>query len=269
MTFHTSQNPQPQNLTGKQLAQKLPNQGHPVVFLDYDGTLTPIVNNPAKAFLTEDMRANVKAVAHELPVVIISGRERQDVQKLVGLEDVIYAGSHGYDIAGPDGLCLELEEAQALIPELKAVYHTLLSQLENFSGIYLELKRYTLAIHYRQASEGTKEWLWEKVHLILAEFPALKLKEGKQVYEIQPSLNWDKGQAMLWLMDYLGEASIRNYPIFLGDDLTDENAFALIKAPGMGVMVGTLDRPTAAKYHLEDVEEVQSFLKELHKRFKR
>lgn len=268
MTLKTSQNHKPQNLSGSQLAQELPKQGHPVVFLDYDGTLTPIVNNPAKAFLTEDMRADVKAVAHELPVVIISGRERQDVQKLVGLEDVFYAGSHGYDIAGPDGLCLELEEAQALIPELKAVYRALLSQLENFNGIQLELKRYTLAIHYRQAQEGTKELLWESIHMVLEDFPALKLKEGKKVYEIQPSLNWDKGQAMLWLMDYLGEESILNYPLFLGDDLTDENAFSLIKEPGMGVIVGTIERPTAAKYHLENVKEVQSFLRQLHQRFK-
>lgn len=268
MAFDTSQNDKPKTLSGLELPFYLSLETQPVVFLDYDGTLTPIVNNPAKAFLSEEMRANIKALARDLPVVIISGRERQEVQKLVGLEDVFYAGSHGYDIAGPDGLCLELEEAQALIPELKSVYHALLSQLEDFSGVQLELKRYTLAIHYRQAQEGVQELLWERIQVILEDFPALQLKEGKKVYEIQPSLNWDKGQAMLWLMKYLGQDSPPSYPLFLGDDLTDENAFALIKEPGMGILVGPVDRPTAAKFNLPNVQEVEAFLRSLHTIFR-
>src|SRR5690606_15157717 len=71
------------------------------VFLDYDGTLTPIVPHPADAFLTPEMRRMIAALAERFPVAVISGRDRPDVAARVGLGTLYYAGSHGLDIAGP------------------------------------------------------------------------------------------------------------------------------------------------------------------------
>ena len=73
----------------------------PAVFLDYDGTLTPIVARPELAVLAEEMRRTVRTLAARCPVAIVSGRDRTDVQRLVRIEGLIYAGSHGFDIAGP------------------------------------------------------------------------------------------------------------------------------------------------------------------------
>ncbi|MEE9219877.1 MAG: trehalose-phosphatase, partial [Acidobacteriota bacterium] len=79
----------------------------PAVFLDYDGTLTPIVSRPELATLPAAMREVLKEVAARVPVAIVSGRDRRDVEALVGLEGLIYAGSHGFDITGPNGLRME------------------------------------------------------------------------------------------------------------------------------------------------------------------
>ena len=72
-----------------------------IVFLDYDGTLTPIMSRPELAQITSEMKALVSALAERCNVSIVSGRSRQKLKELLGLENVIYAGSHGIDIAGP------------------------------------------------------------------------------------------------------------------------------------------------------------------------
>jgi len=72
-----------------------------VVFLDYDGTLTPIVSNPDEAFLSAAMRSAVQQVAQTFPTAVISGRGRDKVEAFVQLEELYYAGSHGLDIKGP------------------------------------------------------------------------------------------------------------------------------------------------------------------------
>lgn len=242
----------------------LPEDQRPVFFLDYDGTLTPIVANPEQAYLSESMRDVVRDIARDLPVAIVSGRERQDVQHLVGLEEVYYAGSHGYDIAGPEGITLELEEAGALVPKLQLLYNRLQQELTGFEGIRLELKRYSLAIHYRNMKPDQTGALQASVAGILDQFSGLSLNGGKKVLEVQPAVRWDKGQAMLWLMRQLDASARPRFPIFIGDDLTDEYAFEKLPASGFGILVGEVDRPTAAQYHLSDVAEVETFLRAVH-----
>jgi trehalose-phosphatase len=242
----------------------LPGDQRPVFFLDYDGTLTPIVANPEQAYLSESMRDVVRDIARDLPVAIVSGRERRDVQQLVGLEEVYYAGSHGYDIAGPEGTALELAEAGALIPKLQMLYNQLKEELTAFEGTHLELKRYSLAIHYRNMKPEHTAALQARVTDRLAQFSGLSLNGGKKVLEVQPAVRWDKGQAMLWLMRQLGASERPRFPIFIGDDLTDEYAFEKLPASGFGILVGEVDRPTAAQYYLSDVAEVETFLRAVH-----
>ena len=78
-------------------------QGRPVLFLDYDGTLTPIVNDPAQAVLPNKTREVVKRLAQRYPVAVVSGRDLTDVRDMVGVKDILYVGSHGFDIAGSGG----------------------------------------------------------------------------------------------------------------------------------------------------------------------
>ena len=93
----------------------------PVVFLDYDGTLTPIVARPELAILSHGMRSQVEALSRHCPVAIVSGRDRGDVEKLVGLPELVYAGSHGFDIAGPGGMALEHEAGRACLTRTRSL----------------------------------------------------------------------------------------------------------------------------------------------------
>ena len=99
----------------------------PVVFLDYDGTLTPIVGHPEDAWLPESMRQTLRSLASHLPVAILSGRDLDDVRGRVLVDGIVYAGSHGFDIAGAGGLRREfgaaylpvLDEAETSWTELQ------------------------------------------------------------------------------------------------------------------------------------------------------
>src|SRR5205814_6313115 len=82
----------------------------PAVFLDYDGTLTPIRDRPEDAVISDSMREAVRRLAERVPVVVVSGRDRKVVQKLMGLDNLIVAGSHGFDIWSPTGGCIQREE---------------------------------------------------------------------------------------------------------------------------------------------------------------
>jgi trehalose 6-phosphate phosphatase len=88
------------------------------VFLDYDGTLTPIVEDPEKALLSDAMRDALIELADHASVAVISGRDRPDVQRLVGIGSIFYAGSHGFDIAGPDGMEINPEKGEDFLPAL-------------------------------------------------------------------------------------------------------------------------------------------------------
>jgi trehalose 6-phosphate phosphatase len=91
----------------------------------------------------------------------------------------------------------------------------------------------------------------------------LKTSPGKKIIELKPNLSWDKGQALLWLLDRLGLKEARVLPLYLGDDLTDEDALRVLAGRGIGILVGDHGHPTSARFRLQDVEEVKQFLREL------
>src|SRR5438552_15620805 len=95
----------------------------PAVFLDYDGTLTPIRDRPEDAVISDSMRAAVRRLAERVPVVVVSGRDRKVLQELMGLDNLIVAGSHGFDIWSPAGGSIQREERasfQGLLQEVQA-----------------------------------------------------------------------------------------------------------------------------------------------------
>src|SRR5262249_6573571 len=98
-----------------------------------------------------------------------------------------------------------------------------------------------------------------------ARHPELRRISGKRVYELLPDIDWDKGKAMLWLLETLGfdsrSGGIR--PIYMGDDATDEDAFRALKQSGIGILVSDQSQPTAASYSVKDPSEVERFLRML------
>jgi len=231
------------------------------VFLDYDGTLTPIVSHPQDAWLSESVRETLRSLAARLPVAILSGRDLDDVRGRVHVDGIVYAGSHGFDIAGAGGLHREL--GAAYLPVLNAAETELREALDEIPGAQLERKHFSVAAHYRNVSENDAVRVAAAVDAVAARHRELRRINGKKVYELLPDIDWNKGKAVLWLLETLEQERGMAFPIFVGDDRTDEDAFNVLKERGIGILVSEQPQVTAASYWLKDPEEVESFLREL------
>lgn len=235
----------------------------PAVFLDYDGTLTPIVADPDAARLSQSMRATLAQLARLCPLAIISGRDLKDVQAKVGLAQLWYAGSHGFDIAGPEGQRQEHDQGRTYLPLLDQAEQRLTARLAAIAGCRVERKRYAIAIHYRQVDDADISRVETIVREVQQEQPGLRLATGKKIFELQPDLAWDKGRALAWLMDVLELAQARVKPLYIGDDVTDEDGFREVAADGAGIIVAPPEQPTRAAYYLADPAAVEVFLQQL------
>lgn len=234
----------------------------PAVFLDYDGTLTPIVDRPEDAIISNEMREAVRGLADRCPVCVVSGRDRPVVQELMGLDTLIVAGSHGFDIWSPSGGKIEKAhgaEFADLLEEVKQRLHAVMDPIE---GALVEPKKTSVAAHYRLVSEAERDKVKAVVDQILADHPdQLKCTPGKMVWEIQPKIDWDKGKAVLYLLDALGLDRSDVVPMYFGDDITDEHAFKALAGRGIGIFVGRADDPevanrtTDADFVVDTVEE--------------
>jgi trehalose 6-phosphate phosphatase len=232
----------------------------PALFLDYDGTLTPIVERPEDARLSPEMKNLLSTLASRFQVAVVSGRDLHDVRHMVGLDQLVYAGSHGFDILGPNGLRMQHEDAKAALPALDAAENKLAKLLSGIDGVRIERKGFAVAVHYRQAAEADTGRIERIVDQVQAEQGELRKKGGKKIFELQPDVPWDKGRAVHYLMEALDLADNNVLPIYFGDDTTDEDAFRALSGRGLGIRCGPPDEPTAADYLLDDVGEVEQFL---------
>lgn len=236
---------------------------HLAIFLDYDGTMTPIVSRPDLAILSEEMRETLREVAKVHTVAIISGRDRQDVQDLVGVDDMFYAGSHGYDIAGPNNQHFHNDEAESFVPSIDRVERELKERLSHIEGALIERKRYGVAAHYRLVAPEFVDEFVSIIEDIHHNHNELRKTIGKKVFEFQPKINWNKGKALLWLLECLGLDSDDVLPFYIGDDVTDEDAFKALIGRGLGIAVQEKEKPTFGCYTLKNPDEVQQFLEKL------
>ncbi|MEZ5124940.1 MAG: trehalose-phosphatase [Thermoleophilia bacterium] len=234
------------------------------VFLDYDGTLTPIVNDPAAAFLPAATKDVVERLAKVCPVAIVSGRDLADVKQLVGIDGLVYSGSHGYDLDAPMNLGGQRQVGDEYLADLDAAEQALHDALDEVPGVFIERKRFAIAIHYRNVDPANEARVDAGVGLVAPRFPKLRRTGGKKVFELRPGMAWDKGSLVLWLLEQLSAANATPLtPLYIGDDVTDEDAFRAIAADGIGVRVGERHEPTAAHYVLADTEAARLFLGEL------
>jgi trehalose 6-phosphate phosphatase len=232
------------------------------IFLDYDGTLTPIVSRPEDAVLSDEMQGILRWLARGCTVAIISGRGLKDVRRLVGIEDVFYAGSHGFEVAGPGGWHEEYREAAGFLPFLDQAERELRDILESLMGVQIERKRYSVAVHYRRAAAKDHETIENRAKEIqMKHIRELRISSGKCVYEIQPNIEWHKGKALDWLLKAAFVIPRDVFPLYIGDDITDEDGFRSVKDRGIGIIVRDSKRPTEASYALDGPAEVGRFLK--------
>ena len=249
-------------------------QRTPAVFLDYDGVLTPIVDDPAAATLDPDAREALSELATSVPVAIISGRDLEDVRGHVAVDGFAYAGSHGFDMLLGDGT--EEQYGTQFLDALEEADHILRDELDGLDGVRVERKRFAIAIHFRGAAAEAQEPIEEAVTRAVTAVSesttsgGLRITGGKDIFELRPDIDWDKGRALARLMDVLELDEATHAPFYVGDDLTDEDGFAAITDIGVTVVVaGDQDRPSIAQYRLEDPAAVRGFLALLHERVRR
>jgi len=228
------------------------------LFTDYDGTLTPIVQRPEAATLSQEMRSLLLQLSDQVIVAVISGRDLADVQNMVGIDKLYYAGSHGFDVAGGD-IQMQQQQAQASLPDLDEAEHQLREQLKPIAGAKVERKRFAIALHYREVASSDVERIQAIVDQVVHNHPQLRQSSGKKIFELQPDVAWDKGRAICWLLDKLDINTPDVLPLYLGDDTTDEDAFQALRDRGIGIRVGMPDEPTQANYYLQNPDEVKQF----------
>jgi len=230
---------------------------HLIVFLDFDGTLAAIAQEPALAGMSPHMERVLRSLAErpQVSLAVISGRARTDLQDRIRIPGLIYAGNHGLEING-NGFIFVEPTAAACSDAFKDIAAELGRRLHDIPGALVEDKGLSLSVHYRLVPDDRLDDLRRIVHAVLAASNhPFQLTTGDKVYEVRPRVYWNKGTAVDWIRQQLDKPGA--LPIYVGDDTTDEDAFAALP-DGITVKVGAGE--TAAQYFLEDPAEVRKFL---------
>ena len=232
-----------------------------VLFLDYDGTLSPIVSDPDAATLVDGAAEALELVAAVCPVAILSGRDLADIRTRVGIPGIWYAGSHGFELTGPDGTYHQNDAAAVSVPLLERAAAELTHSLATIPGVRVEHKRFAVAVHYREVAPEHVDEIVALAHQ-LGQRDGLRVTSGRMLVELRPDIDWDKGTTLAWIRDRIDPAGAL-LPIYIGDDLTDEDAFDAVHFDGIGIVVGhdeDGDRKTAARFTLQSPDQVREFV---------
>jgi trehalose 6-phosphate phosphatase len=235
----------------------------PAVFFDFDGTLSDIVDDPDAARPVAGTLEALQNLAAQCPVAVLSGRDLADVTQRLGLPGIWYAGSHGFELTAPDGTHHQNDAAAATIPVLERAADELRDRLGSIAGVRVEHKRFGVAVHYRNAA---RDRVGEVAAVVRAagQRDGLKVTTGREVVELRPNVDWDKGKTLRWVIDHLRETQSGGplMPIYVGDDITDEDAFDAVRQDGIPILVRhdeDGDRATAALFVLDSPAKVGEF----------
>ncbi len=228
--------------------------GLPVIFLDFDGTLAPIVSSPDMAELSEEIRALLLRLSRKTEIAVISGRSLADIRERVGIPGIIYAGNHGAEIWDGTKVAVtqSVTSSRGLIED---ILKRLAGAVSNISGVRIEDKGVTVSIHYREVkTRDLADFFDIFFSIVTGHEDALRVTSGKKVFEIRPRDIWNKGDAIKWVSDTLLPGRV---VLYTGDDTTDEDAYRAIKGQGVSVSIGT---STESDFYLKNQTEIKDFL---------
>ena len=241
-------------------------QAYIMLFLDYDGTLVPIVESPDKAVMPEEIKGVLVELskAPKCKIAIVSGRSLKDIKNIVGLSNILYVGNHGLEAEG-GGIKFESPVSWKYKTILSTIKNNLNKKLSLICGAFVEDKGLSLAVHYRRTDKKFMPLVKAIFREATAKYLAkkeIKIRRGKMVLEVRPPIKWDKGRIILWFLTRARfQAKGRSVmPIYMGDDATDEDAFSALKGRGLTIFVGR-PRKSSAEYYLKNTGEVKKFLK--------
>lgn len=238
------------------MLEELARGGPLLLCLDYDGTIAEIASRPALARPIEGVVAALRALAHHrerIAAAIVSGRPIAELRRMTGLgSEVMFAGVHGLEIAGRDGVVRVSEAAARCAAELDAVREFLKRSVPANAGFEIEDKLLSVALHYRHAAPDAAAALCARVEeFVRAHTRSLRAAHNKMVVEALPAAA-SKAVAVRALSAEAGPAFL---PVYFGDDRTDEDAFAALTDCGVGVMVGQ-PRASHARWRVDAPADV-------------
>ena len=235
-----------------------------IIMLDIDGTLAPIAPRPQDAVVPQATRRAIAALASRpgVHVAIVSGRAAADARRLVSVGNSWVIGNHGIEVVSPQG---ESEVAPAAAEYRGAVAQAarkIASAVTHVAGVMLEDKVWTLSVHYRLADPAVLPRLKAAIDAV-AQQHGLRVTEGKGVYELRPPVDLHKGTAVVALARRLGGLVPGTTLVFAGDDVTDEDAFRILREhnpEAVTIRVGGEETQTEAEFRLPDPDAIRRFL---------
>jgi len=246
-----------------EIERKIKDLKHVALLLDFDGTISPIVKKPENAYITEKVRHTLKKINKVFPIIIVTGRPFYVIKKKVKVAKFIYTASHGLEW----NLNNKLE--RKTLPKLTEEKINQIRQIiknikKDYPSLIIENKPYSVTFHYHRMSVKDKKtfkgWLKKFLKPIYKQ-SSIRIFHDKETIDITPNLHWTKGNVAKLALKYLYKKTKRNYmPIYIGDSLTDEDAFIALKKDGITVRVGK-NKKSAAKWYLKNQKEVSFFLK--------
>ncbi len=238
-----------------------------LIMTDYDGTLVPIRERPELALPGSDLLGAMRGLAGKKGVglAVVSGRDADSLIKIVPVPGIYLAGCHGAEICCPGGVRLSAVDDKTIAPLLDLVAGRAMNCISGRNGFLVERKKAAVALHYRLAGRAEARKVLADflaaVRLLAAEHN-LQLVHGKKVIEVRPGVV-NKGEAVRRLISL----HPGHYPLYFGDDITDEDAFRAVQDRGLGILVGRR-RVTAASGRLGRPRDVIRFLQIVSAQFR-
>lgn len=241
-------------------ARRLARGRHMLVLLDFDGTLCEFQADPAAVELSESRRTILRQLQQRATVGVVSGRRLEDVRNRVGVDGIVVAGLHGLEIEGL-GEQFAHPDLVAAGATIAAAGATLRERTHGLSGVFVEDKGgASVALHFREADADSQRQavdVFGSVAEPLAESGRLRVMRGSYVLELLPNIDWNKGHAVLWIAERVRRLCGDTYVVYIGDDVTDQDAFAAIEADGLPIAASErvatsnrLDGPVAVERFL-------------------
>lgn len=242
-----------------QIAKRINSAKSIQLFLDYDGTLTPIRRTPSSAIISEETKNLIKKLAAlpNIRIYIVTGRSLKDIRKLIPIKKIFFITNHGFHIL-LNGKQWIHPKAQLVSNKLNKLSYLLKRSIKSFEGSLVENKQYTLSIHYRQVPLKETPNLIRTALKTISEYDSkLVVTKGKKVIEVRPPVKWGKGNAVSKILEVNGK---QNLAICIGDDETDEDVFKKVGTKAVTIRVGS-NKNTHAKYYVKNVNEVLNLLR--------
>lgn len=245
--------------------QARPHAARPIVLMDFDGTLAEFQLDPSTVTLPPSRQILLQTLETraDFSAGIISGRRLADVRERVPpAPSMFFAGLHGLEIEGP-GLRFAHNAVALAAPGLSLLAKDLRRAVKPLPGVFVEDKTYSVVLHVRGASKADRLHAITRFNALsepLLSEGTVRLQPGDHVLELLPNVDWAKGDAVRAILRHV-EAHTREtiWPVYIGDDETDEDAFEEIGANGLTISVGK--RPGGASFQIADPAAVECFLK--------